>query len=295
MADREGFDPNFDYDSSILPTNGPFWGELVADNGQHQARTWFLVGIETYKPTGGLFSPNVMIRELRDGVLPIYCYALTRWLERNADVPKYKTGIPWLEERGSPIFADLWDGIEKWARTYKLTIENRPAEWILAAADANLTLWADGSFYANPQWLCLDRFETGRLKIKGERLEVFYNPESMRAEDAHADLDRQIQDIHGRAEKLGARSTSGMVKRPSSRRFYDETGEILEIPQHVEWFVRRQVCGDSLDTLAHELPSTYEEPNKAIQTACRSFAKLIGLTPRRDKPGPKGKHLKLGK
>jgi hypothetical protein len=289
------------YDSSTLPAEKFFWGDVVTDEGQqHQARMWFLLAIETYKPARGFCRPNDVIRRLRDDVLPIFSEALARWLELNRDVHRWRTGIPWRDERDNPIFSDLWSGIEKWARQYNLTFQNRPAEWILAAADANLGLWMIDDFHprggeADLQWRDLDAFETGRREIKGEWLNVFYNPESMRAEDAHADLERQIQAVQARAVEFGARSTSGLVKAKASRRFYDEKGEVLKIPLSVEWFVRKQICGQRFDSIARGLPPSRKDPVAAVQAACREFANLIELTPRRDKPGPKGKHSQLGK
>jgi len=299
MADLEDFNSDLeqDNDSPTLPSDDFFWGDLVSEEGMHQARIWFLFAIESYKPARGLLRPNEVIRQLRDIVLPVFRIACTTWLNLNPDVPKWKTGIPWLNERGNPIFADLWAGIEEWARQHRLTFQDAPAEWILTLAHANLTLWTMLSYRpeAELRWASLgDAFETGSRAIRGEWLKVFYNPESMRAEEAHAELDRQIQAAQGRAAKFGARSTLGLVKSPPGTLRNDDSGNPIKMPLYGEWFVRRQVCCESFDSIAKELQG-YEDPHMAIQSACRDFAKLIGLTPRRDKPGPKGKHPRLGK
>jgi len=112
----------------------------------------------------------------------------------------------------------------------------------------------------------------------------------MTRENARAQLDRQIEAMDSLAAELGARSKSGSVKR-QSRRCYDERGKVLKMPRRAEWFVRKQICGESSENISNESPATYKDPD-AVRDACREFSKLIGLTLRRDKPGPNkgGKH-----
>jgi hypothetical protein len=306
-VDDVSFDANFDEDPDppLLPSDSYFYGYSVTEEGRHQARMQFLVAIQTYKPADGCFRPNTVIRGLHD-VLPVYRETLTRWLELHEDVPKWKTGIPWLVEAQSPIFSDLWAGIKEWARKYHLIFENGPAEWVLEHVKQNLIIWAMPSLVsrwreADPQWCYLDAF-VGDPRIRGEWIKIFYNPLSMTHEDARAEFDRQIEETDARAVQLGARPTAGLVKHPSSGRFYDENGKVLKIPRHVEWFMRRQVCGESFQDIVNELPlrgkdnpKGYDDPDAAVRRACRDIARLIGLTPRQDKPGPKGKHSRLGK
>jgi len=158
-VDDRNFDSNIDEDPDppILPFESYYHGDFVIDEGRQQARLWFLVAIETYKSTPGVLRPNEVIRRLRDDILPVFRKAHGEWIKLNPDVPEWKTGIPWLKQRDSPIFSALWSGIEWWARRFHLTFQNRPAEWVLECAHQNLAVWA---MHSRPptdlQWRWLD-------------------------------------------------------------------------------------------------------------------------------------------
>ena len=208
MAGPEGFDSNFDedYDSTTLPQDAVLLGHFVTDKRQHQARIWLLLAIESYKPTRrGFLRPSEIIQGLHD-ILPAYRDAVAKWLKVNEDVPRWKTGIPWLYGRKNPLFSDLRALIEAWALKYNLTFENCPAEWILEHAKQNLEIWEDPSNSPNwkdgsPHWGYLDNFvgepqiRGDEPQIRGEWIAVFYNPLSMTHRDAQAQFDDQIKEI----------------------------------------------------------------------------------------------------
>src|SRR3984957_13339168 len=139
MAEIEDFDFEPEQELPSLPRDGNFLGDLVSEEGMHQVRIWFLFEIETYKPVHGLI-PTELIRQLRD-ILPVFRSASETWIKLNPSVAKWRAAIPWLEEPENPLFADLRAQVEGWAQRFHLSNEGRPAEWILAHADANLTLW----------------------------------------------------------------------------------------------------------------------------------------------------------
>ena len=276
-------------------------------------RTWFLLTLQSRDHP----KAREVLRSLRDDVSPAYRIARDAWLKHDRKYPKWRAipGGMGFDELPSNLdrsvkFAmeELRQAVEDWAKTYHLMFGTRPAEWIVEQAESTLHLWVGGrdvsalkgidpfeNLDEAPDWVAIDGFprDVPPLHrpplVRRIKIDFLYDPQRSRSQRLHDIVDREIAESDAAVKNRPELHLSSKVaQRPHETLVIGEPASVpgdeivpttFTVPAKVVWFVRFQVCGETMDQIAKEAGKTC----KRVQQGIHQVEKLIGLTLR----GPK--------